>query len=302
MMPQLTNNGDFLIAAFYRFVPISRPRELRELALKRAEERAIMGTLLIAKEGVNATLAAPAEQLHAFLDWLQRQPGLGDLSVRWSSDETAPFERLKVKVRDEIVTMGVDGLDPNRTTGEHVDAKTWNRLIAEPSARVIDTRNRYEHELGTFENAIDPATESFKDFPDYVATLEGDKKSPVVMFCTGGIRCEKASAYMLERGFEKVYQLDGGILNYLSQVDPQENRFRGECFVFDDRVTVDDQLTATHHEICGHCRMPIMAEDRGHSDYDPGVSCPRCADRLTPERRAGLIERRRQRALAAQRK
>ncbi|NNF51947.1 MAG: rhodanese-related sulfurtransferase [Gammaproteobacteria bacterium] len=291
--------GDVEVATFYRFVDLP-DCEAVALRLREAAERAeILGTVIVASEGVNATVAGDSTRLRDWVETLRSDPRFASLRPRFSSAARMPFYRLKVKLRDEIVTLGQPGVKPQRRTGVHVDPEQWDKLLADPNIVVIDTRNRYETGVGTFENAIDPGTDSFRQFPDFVnKKLDPSQHPRVAMFCTGGIRCEKASAWMLEQGFEEVFQLDGGILNYLENREAEQGSWRGACFLFDQRVGVDYGLRRSELEICHGCRHPLTAEECRSDDYEAGVSCPHCAAALTDSRRASLRERQRQEELA----
>jgi UPF0176 protein len=293
---------NIVVAAFYRFAPLADPAALRSELLAACQDAGVRGTILLAKEGVNGTLSGTREAIDGALAGVRGLPGMTDLPVKESRHVEHPFGRLRVKLKREIVTLGVPGVDPGRRTGTHVAPEDWNALIGEPGVTLLDTRNRYEVHLGTFDGAINPNTESFREFPAWVAReLDPVRDRRVAMFCTGGIRCEKASAYLLEQGFEEVYQLDGGILGYLEQVPGEQSAWRGECFVFDDRVTVDERLEAGDFEVCPNCRIPILPGERALPEYEAHVSCVHCFDRTTPRRRSSLAERRRQQAFAATR-
>jgi UPF0176 protein len=287
------------VMTFYRFTSLTNLPELQEYVTSLAD--GLKGTVLLAAEGINATLAGERARLEAFARELERIDGLEGLRIRYSSASPGNpvFHRLKVRIRNEIVTLGQPAVDPARRTGIHVDAATWNALLEDPEVLVIDTRNHYEVAIGSFPGAQDPCTDSFRQFPDYVAGL--DRQRRVAMFCTGGIRCEKASALMLEQGFETVYQLDGGILSYLETVDPAENRWQGECFVFDQRVSVDDSLGEGAYEQCFACRRPLTPADLASPDYSQGVSCPYCAASQSAGQRDAFMERQRQVELARER-
>lgn len=289
------------IAALYQFVQVDDPEVVRQEIFQAADKAALRGTVLLADEGINGTLAgsgAGLEELLAVLDSL----GFRQLEVKWSSAEKMPFHRLKVRIKPEIVTLGVSDIDPAQYAGEYVEPADWNALIDDPEVLVIDTRNRYEVALGSFEGAIDPQTEAFRDFPQWAEQhLDPNQHRKVAMFCTGGIRCEKATAWMRRKGFDRVYHLRGGILKYLEETPAQDSRWRGECFVFDDRVSVDQDLNPGDHEICFNCRLPVSESDKRDSRYEKHVSCPACFDRVTPRRRSGLLERARQVKLARQR-
>lgn len=268
------------VTSFYHFVDVADPAALAADLQAQCERSGLLGTILVAPEGVNGTLAGAAEGIQAILDRLRAALGpASPIDARWSEAREAPFRRLRVRLKNEIVALGRPDVRPQRRTGRHVEPRDWNRLLDDPSTLVVDTRNHYEIELGTFPRAVDPGTDSFRQFADFAEKLaETDRQRPVAMFCTGGIRCEKASALMLEMGFTHVYQLQGGILNYLQQVEAAESRWTGECFVFDSRVAVDRDLAEGGYVQCHACRRPLSAEDLVSPDYREGVSCPHCAD------------------------
>lgn len=294
--------SDYLIAAFYKFVGIGDPVALRESLLRQGEAHGLCGTILVAEEGINSTVAAQPEQMRAFLKWLTSLEAFHDLEWKESEASEQPFYRFKVRLKKEIVTLGQEGVSPVKCVGEYVEPQNWNALISDPEVLLIDTRNDYEYALGTFERAEDPHTDSFRQFPDYVQRELADKKhKKVAMFCTGGIRCEKATAYMLEQGFEHVYHLKGGILKYLEEVPQQESLWRGECFVFDNRVSVDHQLQPGDAQLCFGCRHPLTDADRSSPQYEPGVQCPNCYGRHDEARLFALRERQRQVRLARER-
>ncbi len=292
------------VLTFYKFVALNDLDVLRESLAHKAARGSLQGTILLSAEGINGTLAGAQAALQKFSEQLLAVEPFAGMACRYSSaDADNPvFYRLKVRLKPEIVALGVAGVDPAQRTGVHVDAAGWNALLADPDVVVIDTRNDYEVAIGTFPGARDPATQSFREFPDYVAAnLDRQRDTKIAMFCTGGIRCEKAPAYLLAEGFEAVFQLDGGVLNYLETVEQADNRWQGECFVFDQRVSLDDRLTEGSYEQCYACRRPLDAQALASFDYLEGVSCPNCIDELTEERRAGLRERLRQVGLAAAR-
>lgn len=290
----------FLVAAIYRFVKLPDFQSLRSPLLERMKADGIGGSLLIAAEGINGTIAGPPVELRLFIEWLRGmvidgEKPLALTDVKWSCCEVMPFRRSKVRLKKEIVTMGVDGIDPNQSVGTYVEPEDWNALVDDPDVVLIDTRNDYEIEIGQFEGAIDPNTHSFREFPQYVAEhLDPSKHSKVAMYCTGGIRCEKSTAYLKQCGFEEVYHLRGGILNYLEKVSPEESRWRGECFVFDQRVAVDHELQAGKHSLCHGCGWPMTPDMLEHPNYERGVACSRCAGEVTDEQRARRRERQRQ--------
>ena len=296
------SGGPIVVAALYRFVTLEDYKALREPLLDVCLDHGVFGTLLLAHEGINGTIAGPREGIDAVIAYLREDPRLARLDWKESLHEKIPFLRMKVKLKKEIVTMGVEGIDPNLVVGTYVKPAQWNALIDDPDVVVVDTRNGYEVEIGSFEGAIDPGTVSFREFPDWVeANLDPAKQKKVAMFCTGGIRCEKASAYMLNAGFDEVYHLEGGILKYLEEVPESDTRWHGECFVFDNRVAVDHQLERGQYDQCYACRHPISEADKASSDYVKGVSCPRCVGAKTDEQRARFAERQRQVELAASR-
>lgn len=298
--PLLTKNAaTIVVCAMYKFVSLDRFEELREPLLQVMKALAVKGTLLLAKEGINGTVAGSREGIDGLLEWLRQQPELQDIVCKESVTTKPPFLRTKVKLKKEIVTMGVEGIDPKRVVGTYVEPKDWNALISDPDVILVDTRNDYEVQVGTFKNAVNPVTESFREFPAYVKDhLDPEKNKKVAMFCTGGIRCEKSTAYLKEQGFDEVYHLKGGILKYLEDVPEEETLWQGECFVFDDRVTVNHQLEKGVYDQCHACRLPITEQDKTHQHYQKGVSCPSCFDKTSPEQRQRYIEREKQMQLA----
>ncbi|MFQ6005534.1 MAG: rhodanese-related sulfurtransferase [Woeseia sp.] len=288
------------VASFYRFLDVENPEYVRSSLQKLCDDNELLGTVLVAEEGVNGTLAGGHDAIETVFTRLDQALGLKDpIEARWTPTEEAPFRRMRVRLKKEIVTLGRPDIKPQRKSGTHVPPEEWNALIDNPDTLVIDTRNHYEVEVGTFRNAIDPGTDSFRQFPEFAKRLaEADRDRPLAMFCTGGIRCEKASALMLELGFTEVYQLAGGILNYLEQAEDTDAHWNGECFVFDSRVAVDRDLAEGGYVQCHACRRPLSSEDLKSPDYREGVSCPRCIDNLDEERAGRLEERRRQVELA----
>ncbi|WP_282609931.1 rhodanese-related sulfurtransferase [Pelagibius sp. Alg239-R121] len=294
--------SDFVVAALYKFAPLPDFVALREPLVKICRQNAVMGTLLLAEEGLNGTIAGTRTGIDAVLAYLRADSRLSDLEHKESRSEKMPFHRMKVRLKKEIVTLGVAGVDPNRKVGHYVRPEDWNALISDPDVVVIDTRNAYEVGIGSFEGAQDPKTESFRQFPDYVNhNLDPKKHRKVAMFCTGGIRCEKASSFMLEQGFDEVYHLKGGILKYLESVPESESLWKGECFVFDGRVAVTHGLNEGSYSECRSCRAPLSSADRNSPLYERGISCSFCYHELTDEKRARNRERQRQVMLAAER-
>jgi UPF0176 protein len=290
------------VAAFYKFVPLENIESLQKAIREVCVDADLLGTILLAHEGINGTIAGPVDGIVRLFEKLRAFPGLEDLGNKVSYCDRNPFYRMKVRLKKEIVTLGVDGVNPRQDVGEYVAPELWNDLISQPDVRLIDTRNDYEVGLGTFDGAENPKTQSFRDFPAWAEeNLDPDKDQQVAMFCTGGIRCEKSTAFLKELGYKNVYHLEGGILNYLEKVPPEKSMWQGDCFVFDNRVTVDHDLTEGRYELCPACRMPLSEDDRQSPRFEKNVSCPKCFDRLTPERRASLEERGRQIELAAAR-
>lgn len=291
-----------VVAALYRFVTLDDFEALREPLLTVCQEQGVKGTLLLAHEGINGTIAGTRAGIDAVIAWLRADDRMADLSWKESFDEAQPFYRMKVKLKREIVTMGVSDVDPNEVVGTYVKPADWNALISDPEVLLIDTRNDYEVEIGTFKGAVDPHTKTFREFPDYVKqNVDPARHKKVAMFCTGGIRCEKASSYMKQQGFEEVYHLEGGILKYLEEVPQEQSLWQGECFVFDNRVTVKHDLTAGSFDQCHGCRRPISDEDKQSEFYEKGVACPHCFDELTEDQKARFRERQKQVELARQR-
>lgn len=269
-------------------------------------EHKVRGTLLLASEGINGTIAGTPDEIARVLNFIRALPDCADLHVKLSHTPTMPFHRMKVRVKREIVTMGVPGINPRASAGTYVEAEAWNDLIGDPHTIVIDTRNDYEVAIGTFARAIDPRIASFRDFPTWFrrhrdALLGGEWQPKVAMFCTGGIRCEKSTAFLRQEGVESIYHLKGGILAYLESVPETASLWHGECFVFDQRVAIGHGLAPGTHELCHGCRRPVSPQDRASPHYEPGVSCPACFTGSSDEQRASYRERYRQQTLAAAR-
>ena len=290
-----------VIAALYRFVQLDNFEALRQPLLQVMLDNQVRGTLLLASEGINGTVAGAEAGVEKLLDFLRQDPRLHDFDCKLSYDDEMPFYRSRVKLKREIVTMGVDGIDP-ANSGTYVSPADWNRLISDPEVTLIDTRNDYESAIGSFENAVFPNTGSFRDFPAYAAeNLDPKKHRKIAMFCTGGIRCEKSTAYLREQGFDEVYHLKGGILKYLEEIPPSESLWQGECFVFDNRVSVNHALEKGSYDQCHACRRPITDADKASDKYQPGVSCPACYDDKSDEARRRFREREKQVRLARER-
>lgn len=293
---------DVVICALYKFVTLDDYRDLQGPLRQFCNDQGIKGTLLLANEGINGTVAGSRQAIDALLSYLKRDVRFADIEHKEALEAAMPFYRMRVRLKKEIVKLAVDGIDPNREVGRYVEPQDWNALISDPDVVLVDTRNDYEVAIGTFEGAIDPDTQKFTEFPDYVSrNLDPGKHKKVAMFCTGGIRCEKASAYMLAQGFDEVYHLKGGILNYLEKVEPADSLWQGECYVFDNRVAVDHALQKGSFEQCHGCRMPLSEEDRQSPHYEPGVCCHRCYQQLSPSQRERFAERHRQVQLAKRR-
>jgi UPF0176 protein len=291
-----------VVCALYKFVTLPHYESLRAPLLAVMEASDIRGTLLLAQEGINGTVAGTQAAIDGLLAWFDTQEGLDNIVSKVSFDTEMPFYRTKVKLKKEIVTMGVEGIDPRKVVGTYVKPKDWNALISDPDVILVDTRNDYEVQIGTFKHAVNPVTETFREFPEYVKqNLDPAKHKKVAMFCTGGIRCEKSTAYLKEQGFDEVYHLEGGILKYLEEVKQEESLWEGECFVFDNRVSVNHNLEKGVYDQCNACRMPITEQDKLLPSFVQGVSCPHCIDKIPQEQRQRFIERERQVQLARQR-
>ena len=292
----------YLTAALYQFVDLPDFAGLRDPLQACCEANHVKGTLLLAREGINGTIAGSETGVKAVLAFLRADPRLARLPHKESWSDHPPFHRMKVRLKKEIVTLRVPGLDPSKTVGQYVKPQDWNALLADPDVVVIDTRNDYEVAIGTFDGAVNPNIKTFTELPawlDAQPALQGEGRKPkVAMFCTGGIRCEKSTALMKMRGFDEVYHLEGGILKYLEEVPPEQSTWRGDCFVFDERVSVGHGLAQGPHELCRSCRWPLAPEDKASPHYIKGVSCAHCHDQRSPQEKQGLAERQRQVELA----
>jgi len=300
--------AQFLVAALYKFVPLADYRALREPLFEFCRAHDVRGTLLLAEEGINGTIAGPEEGVRAVLRHLRSDPRLAGLEHKESWADGQPFYRLKVKLKREIVTMGVPNIQAETMAGTYVAPEDWNQLISDPEVVVIDVRNDYEVAIGSFEGAVNPHTRSFTEFPEWVeqqaqsgGLLDRQKKPRVAMFCTGGIRCEKSTAYLRSQGYDEVYHLHGGVLKYLETVPAIQSRWEGECFVFDERVSVGHGLRPGDYELCRACRLPLSQADKASLLYEEGISCPHCHGTHTEEQLRRFRDRQKQVELARRR-
>lgn len=301
--------SDFLTAAFYQFVALPDHKDLQAPLLACCEAHGVKGMVLLATEGINGTIAGSPAGVRAVLAWLRSDPRLAALQHKEATASRDPFYRMKVRLKREIVTLGVPGVDPTQLAGQYVKPADWNALISDPDVVVVDTRNDYEVAIGTFAGALNPHTRSFAELPKWVdqARAEGQpladtpRKPKVAMFCTGGIRCEKSTAYLRAQGFDEVYHLEGGILKYLETVPEADSLWRGQCFVFDERVSVGHGLVPGGLELCRSCRHPLTEADLAFPQFERGVACARCVDETTEAQKQGYRERERQMALAGER-
>ena len=290
------------ICALYKFTRLDDFEEIQLPLRSFLDSLSVKGTLLLAREGINGTISGTKVSLEKVLDYLQSDPRFLDLEFKFSYSKKIPFKRLKVKLKKEIVTMGLTEIDPTHSAGTYVKPKDWNELINDPDVVLIDTRNNYEYEIGSFKGAINPNTETFREFPSFTKnTLEQYREKKIAMFCTGGIRCEKSTAYLKSEGFKNVFHLQGGILKYLEEVNEDESLWEGECFVFDDRVAVKHNLEQGQYDQCHACRFPITEEDTMHPHYEKGASCPRCFGTKNSSQMSRYREREKQVKLAKQR-
>ncbi|MDD1791569.1 rhodanese-related sulfurtransferase [Enterovibrio sp. ZSDZ42] len=294
--------SQFVVCALYKFVELKDYLDIQSPLTDLMEKHQVRGTLLLAQEGINGTVSGSRESVDILLAYLNADSRLAGINFKESFSDEQPFNRTKVKLKKEIVTMGIEGIDPRLVVGTYVKPSDWNALIADPEVFVVDTRNDYEIELGTFEGAVNPKTETFREFPSYVKeNMDPTKHKKVAMFCTGGIRCEKSTAYMKEQGFDEVYHLEGGILKYLEEVPEENSLWNGDCYVFDGRVAVNHQLEQSDYSLCNACRFPITEEDKQSPQFEQGVSCPKCFGTHSDEQIASFKEREKQVQLANQR-
>jgi len=300
----MPEKNEILVAALYKFVEISDLLSLQDNLYNICEENNIMGTILIADEGINGTISGKHNEIKETISSLTSDDRFSNIEIKYSSTDKQPFHRMKVRLKKEIVTIGLPGINPNKKVGRYVKPEDWNELISDPNVVVIDTRNKYETKIGSFQNALNPETSSFREFPDWVKKFknsEDNTNKKIAMFCTGGIRCEKASSLMKEEGFEDVYHLQGGILKYLETVDKENSLWNGECFVFDQRVCLTDELEVGSYKMCFACRMPITEEEMQNEKYIEGISCIYCYDKTSEEKKERFGSRQKQILLAKER-
>ena len=295
------NKNFFTVAAFYAFADLLNVKELQRIFTHFLKKEDIKGTVLLAHEGINGTVSGTKAAIDQFKNFLKSHNLHESQNFKTSKSTVDPFPRLKVKLKNEIVSIGNELADPTKIVGEYVQPEDWNSLISQEDVLVLDTRNTYEFSIGTFEKSIQPETTNFREFPDWLENLESsgiDKNNKVAMFCTGGIRCEKASSLMKAKGFKNIYHLQGGILNYLEKVDEENSLWNGECFVFDDRVALNHNLEVGSYDMCHGCRMPITDKDKLEEEYVTGVSCPNCFNTKTPNQKKRYADRQKQIDLA----
>ena len=301
----MSNTTETIVAAFYKFVDWDDYKSLKPVLDKVCNKAGTVGTILLAPEGINGTISGTAQGVQTVLEFLSCDQRLVGLTPKYSTATGKTFKRMKIKIKKEIVSMGKAEVKPAKVTGEYISPEAWNDVIADPDTVVVDARNYYEHSVGTFTNSIQPNTKSFREFPEWVdqelKPMMNEKTKKIAMFCTGGIRCEKASSYLLKEGFEEVLQLQGGIQKYLQEVKPEESLWQGECFVFDDRVSLQHGLIEGDFDMCHACRMPIDENDKVSEHFIEGVSCPNCYNLHSEERKERFVERQKQIELARER-
>ena len=295
----------FLIAALYHFVSLEKTKVWQKRFEQICAKHSLFGTILIASEGINGTIAGNHENVNDFVTWLHNQTEFKNVEIKYSQGNSCPFNRMKVRLKKEIVTMGKPQINPSKLKGVYIEPSDWNEFISSPEVLVIDTRNEYEVAIGKFKNAVSPKTNSFRDFPNWADKLALSEKSKkqrkIAMYCTGGIRCEKSTAYLKKLGFDEVYHLKGGILKYFEDVPSNDSLWQGECFVFDNRVSVDHSLQKGTYELCNACRHPLSEDDITSSSYQTGISCPHCISKTTTQQKERFKERQKQIKLAQKR-
>ena len=298
----MSNSTETIVAAFYKFLDWNDFKNLKPALKKVCSKAGTVGTILLAPEGINGTISGTTQGVQTVLEFLWDDQRLVDLTPKYSTATGKTFKRMKIKIKKEIVSMGKAEIKPAKATGTHVPPESWNNVISDPETVVIDVRNYYEHSVGTFTNSIQPNTKSFREFPEWVdqelEPMMNKKTKKIAMFCTGGIRCEKASSYLLQEGFKEVLQLQGGIQKYLREITPEQSFWQGECFVFDDRVSLQHGLIEGNFDMCHACRMPIDENDTASEHFIEGVSCPHCYNLHSEERKERFVERQKQIELA----
>jgi UPF0176 protein len=293
----MQDSNEILVATFYKFFKVDDLVALQDQLYSICNKDNVMGTILIANEGVNGTISAKPREIEKTLISIQKDDRFSEIEIKYSSTNKQPFHKMRVRLKKEIVTIGLPKINPNKTVGTYVKPEEWNDIISDPDVILIDTRNKFEIKIGSFKNALDPRTTSFRDFPEWVKKFKQDKTNTnkkIAMYCTGGIRCEKASSLMKEEGFNEVYHLQGGILKYLEQVEKEKSLWEGECFVFDDRVCLTENLEVGSYKMCFACRMPITEDELNDDRYEEGVSCLYCYDKTTKDKKERFESRQKQ--------
>ena len=293
----MQDSNKILVATFYKFVKVDDLVALQDQLYAICNKNNVMGTILIANEGVNGTISAKPREIEKTLISIQKDDRFSEIEIKYSSANKQPFHKMRVRLKKEIVTIGLPEINPNKTVGTYVKPEEWNDIISDPDVILIDTRNKFEIKIGSFKNALDPRTTSFRDFPEWVKKFKQDKTNTnkkIAMYCTGGIRCEKASSLMKEEGFNEVYHLQGGILKYLEQIEKEKSLWEGECFVFDDRVCLTENLEVGSYKMCFACRMPITEDELNDDRYEEGISCLYCYDKTTKDKKDRFESRQKQ--------
>ena len=293
----MQDSNKILVATFYKFFKVDDLVALQDQLYSICNKNNVMGTILIANEGVNGTISSKPREIEKTLISIQKDDRFSEIEIKYSSTNKQPFHKMRVRLKKEIVTIGLPEINPNKTVGTYVKPEQWNDIISDPDVILIDTRNKFEIKIGSFKNALDPRTTSFRDFPEWVKKFKQDKTNTnkkIAMYCTGGIRCEKASSLMKEEGFNEVYHLQGGILKYLEQVEKEKSLWEGECFVFDDRVCLTENLEVGSYKMCFACRMPITEDEINDDRYEEGISCLYCYDKTTEEKKERFESRQKQ--------
>ena len=293
----MQDSNEILVATLYKFFKVDDLVALQNQLYAICNKNNVMGTILIANEGVNGTISAKPREIEKTLISIQKDDRFSEIEIKYSSTNKQPFHKMRVRLKKEIVTIGLPEINPNKTVGTYVKPEEWNDIISDPDVILIDTRNKFEIKIGSFKNALDPRTTSFRDFPEWVKKFKQDKTNTnkkIAMYCTGGIRCEKASSLMKEEGFNEVYHLQGGILKYLEQVEKEKSLWEGECFVFDDRVCLTENLEVGSYKMCFACRMPITEDELNDDRYEEGISCLYCYDKTTKDKKERFESRQKQ--------